>query len=47
MKKGSLFSKPFFENMFRHIPINIAYPVVKDDDGVCALSYSLLAQSKE
>jgi hypothetical protein len=47
MKKGSLFSKPFFENMFRHIPVNIAYLLVKDDDGVCVLIDSLLAQSNE
>jgi len=27
--------------MFHHIPVNIAYPVVKNDDGVCGLFYSL------
>jgi len=41
MKKGSLFSKPFFENMFYHIPVNIAYPLVKNDDDVCVLFDSL------
>ncbi|MEP6949125.1 MAG: hypothetical protein ABI863_07630 [Ginsengibacter sp.] len=47
MKKGSLFSKPVFENMFQHITINIAYPAVTNDDDVCVLFVSLFAQSNE
>jgi len=32
--------------MFHHITINIAYPSVKNDDGVCVLFVSLTVQSK-
>jgi hypothetical protein len=34
--------------MFNYIPINIAYPWVKNDDGdVCLLFVALLTQSKD
>jgi len=33
--------------MFHNIPINIAYPSVKNDDDVCVLFDSLFTQSKE
>jgi len=45
MKKAH-FSASLFENMLYHIPINVAYPGVKDDD-VCVKFDSLFAQSNE